>query len=162
MKWKPLSHVQVFATPWTYSPWNSPGQNTGVGSHSLLQGILPTHGWNSGLLHRMQILYQLSHQWSPRIREWVAHPFFSWCSQPRNRTEFSYIAGRFFIGWATSPLFCYKKMSHPEFSNFYLSWLGKNVYHNLLKILTFRFIVKTDSVPGRTIFHSEILYLLYI
>ena len=29
-----------------YSPWNSPGQNTGVGSLSLLQGILPTQGWN--------------------------------------------------------------------------------------------------------------------
>ena len=33
-----------------YSPWNSPGQNTGVGSHSLLQGIFPTQGSNSGLL----------------------------------------------------------------------------------------------------------------
>ena len=40
-KWKPLSHVQLFATPWT-CPWNSPGQNTGVGSLSLLQGIFPT------------------------------------------------------------------------------------------------------------------------
>ena len=26
-------------------PWNSPGKNTGVGSHSLLQGIFPTQGW---------------------------------------------------------------------------------------------------------------------
>ena len=31
VKWKSLSRVQLFATPWTiYSPWNSPGQNTGV------------------------------------------------------------------------------------------------------------------------------------
>ena len=29
-----------------YSPWNSPGQNTGVGSLSLLQGIFPTQGSN--------------------------------------------------------------------------------------------------------------------
>ena len=29
-----------------YSPWSSPGQNTGVGSHSLLQGILPIQGSN--------------------------------------------------------------------------------------------------------------------
>ena len=44
-----------------YSPWNSPGQNTGVGSLSLLQGIFPTQGSNPGLLHCGQILYQLSH-----------------------------------------------------------------------------------------------------
>ena len=48
-----------------YSPRNSPGQNTGVGSCSLLQGIFPTQGWlKPGLLHCRQILYQLSHQGS--------------------------------------------------------------------------------------------------
>ena len=45
-----------------YSPWNSPGQNTGVGSLSLLQGIFPAQGSNPSLLHCRQILYQLSHQ----------------------------------------------------------------------------------------------------
>ena len=44
-----------------YSPWNSPGQNTGVNSFSLLQGIFPTQGSNPGLPHCRQILYQLSH-----------------------------------------------------------------------------------------------------
>ena len=39
-----------------YSPWNSPGQNTGVGILSLLQGIFPTQGSNSGLLHCWQVL----------------------------------------------------------------------------------------------------------
>ena len=48
-----------------YSPWNSPGQNTGVGSLSLLQGIFSTQGSNPGLLHSRQILYQLSHKGSP-------------------------------------------------------------------------------------------------
>jgi len=48
-----------------YSPWNSTGQNTGVGSHSLLQGIFPTQGLNPGLLHCRQILYWLSHKGSP-------------------------------------------------------------------------------------------------
>ena len=43
-----------------YSPWNSPGQNTEVGSLSLLQGIFPTQGSNPGLLHCRRILYQLS------------------------------------------------------------------------------------------------------
>ena len=44
------------------SPWNSPGQNTGVGSLSLLQGIIPTQGSNTGLSHCSQILYQLSYK----------------------------------------------------------------------------------------------------
>ena len=48
-----------------YSPWNSPGQITGVGSHSLLCGIFPTQGANPGLPHCRQILYQLSYQGSP-------------------------------------------------------------------------------------------------
>ena len=60
-----------------YSPWSSPGQNTGVGSLSLLQGIFPTQGLNLGLLHYRRILYQLSHKGSPRILEWVAYPFSS-------------------------------------------------------------------------------------
>ena len=49
-----------------YSPRNSPGQNTGVGSLSLLQEIFPTQGSNSGLPCGQQILYQLSHKGSPR------------------------------------------------------------------------------------------------
>ena len=57
-----------------YSPWNSPGQITGVGRHSLLQGIFPTQGSNPGVPHCSQILYQLSCQGSPRILEWVASP----------------------------------------------------------------------------------------
>ena len=50
-----------------YSPWNSPGQNTGVGSLSLLQGIFPTQGSNPGLPHCSQILYQLSHKGSTQL-----------------------------------------------------------------------------------------------
>ena len=46
-------------------PWDSPGKNNGVGSHSLLQGIVPTQGSNSGLWHCRQIFYHLSHQGSP-------------------------------------------------------------------------------------------------
>ena len=46
-------------------PWDSPGKNTGVGCHSLLQGIFPAQGQNLGLLHCRQILYQLSHQGGP-------------------------------------------------------------------------------------------------
>ena len=85
-----------------YSPWNSLGQNTGVGSLSLLQAIFPTQGLNPDLLCCRQILYQLSHQGSPRILEWVAYPFTRGSSKPRNQTRVSCIAGRFFTNWAIS------------------------------------------------------------
>ena len=55
-----------------YSPWNSLGQNTLVGSHSLLQGIFPTQGSNPGLPHCRRILYQLSHQ--GRLGPWESLP----------------------------------------------------------------------------------------
>ena len=84
-----------------YSPWDSPGQNTGVGSLFLLQGIFPAQGSNPGLLHCRQILYQLSHKGSPRILEWVAYPFSSGSSQSSNWIGVSCIAGGFFTNWAT-------------------------------------------------------------
>ena len=83
-----------------YSPWNSPGQNPGVGSLSLLQGIFLTQGLNPGLLCCGWILYQLSYQGSPGILEWVAYPFSSVSSWPRNRTGVSCIASGFFTNWA--------------------------------------------------------------
>ena len=62
-------------TPWTITyqvtatrlpcSRNSPGKNTGVGCHFLLQGIFPTQGLNPGLLHCRWSLYHLSHQGSP-------------------------------------------------------------------------------------------------
>ena len=66
-KWKSLSPVWLFATP-----WNSPGQNTGVGRLSLLQGIFPNHGWNRGLPHCRRIFF------------------------------FFFFSGGFFTSWATS------------------------------------------------------------
>ena len=72
-----------------------------MSSLSLLQGIFPTQGLNPGLLHCRRILYQLSHQGSPRVLEWVAYPFSSGSSWPRNQTGDSCVAGRFFPSWAT-------------------------------------------------------------
>ena len=63
-----LSHVQLFATPWTVAtmllhPWDFPGKRTGV--DCLLQGIFLTQGSNPGLPHFRQMLYRLSHQGTP-------------------------------------------------------------------------------------------------
>ena len=52
-----------------YSPQNSLGQNIGVGSFSLLQGIFPMQELNPGLFHHFLIIYQLSHKGNPRIME---------------------------------------------------------------------------------------------
>ena len=80
---------------------DSPGKNTGVDCHALLQGIFPTQGSNPGLLNYRLILYILSHQGSPWILEQAAMPFSRGSSQPRNWTGVSGIAGRFFASWAT-------------------------------------------------------------
>ena len=66
--WKSLSHVWFFATPRTIC--SSPGQNTGVGSLSLLRGIFATQGLNRGLPNCRQFLYQLRHKGSPSIDCW--------------------------------------------------------------------------------------------
>ena len=47
--------------PGSSVPGDSPGNNTGVGCHALLQGIFPNEGLNSGLLHCRQVLYRLNH-----------------------------------------------------------------------------------------------------
>ena len=88
--------------PGPYSPWNSPDQNSGMGSLSFLQGILPTQGSNPSLLHCSWILHQLSHKGNPSILEQVAYPFSTGSSRPRNQTRVSGMAGRFFyqLSWA--------------------------------------------------------------
>ena len=101
--WESESHSVRSDCLWLhelYSPWNSPGQNTGLGSLSLLQGIFPAQESNPGLLHCRRILYQLSHQGRLRIKKWVAYPFSSGSSGPRNQTGVSRIAGGFFTNWA--------------------------------------------------------------
>ena len=97
-----LCNSMDYSPPGSFAHGDSPGKNTGVGCHALLQGIFPTQGSNPGLLHcRRQILYHLSHQRSPRILEWVAYPFFKGPTQTRNQTRVSCTADRFFSRWAT-------------------------------------------------------------
>ena len=76
-----LSCTVMSESLWPHGLWNSPGQNTRVGSLSLLQRIFPTQGSNPGLPHCRRILSQLSHKGSPRILKWVAYPFSSRSSQ---------------------------------------------------------------------------------
>ena len=102
-----------------YSPWNSRGQNNGLGSFFLLQGIFPTHGSNPGLSHCRRTLNQLSHKGNPRILEWVAYRSSSRSSWPRNQTGIFCIAGEFFTltlkaNWISSS--CLKTSPIPKSS----------------------------------------------
>ena len=80
-----------------YSPWNSPGQNTGVGSLSLLQGIFPTQGSNLGLWHCRRVLYQLSHKETQKY--WSGHYpkvlLFQILNQGLGNLAITYSLGRF-------------------------------------------------------------------
>ena len=102
-------------------PGSSLGKNTGVGCHSLPQGIIRTQGSNLHFLYWQVDSLPLSHQGKvkvkvtqscpnlcnpmdcivhgilqARILEWVAFPFSRGSSQPRDRTQVSHSAGRFF------------------------------------------------------------------
>ena len=70
-------------------PWNLPGKNTEVGSHSLLQGIFPSQGSNLGLPHCRQILYCLNHRKVPRIWEQAAISSSKGSSRPRDQARVS-------------------------------------------------------------------------
>ena len=102
MKVKIAQSCQTLRSHGLYSPWNSPGQNSGVGSQSLLQEVFPTQGSNPGLLHCRQILYRLSYQRSPRILEWIAYPFSRGHFQPRNGTKIFCIVGRLSRTWLSN------------------------------------------------------------
>ena len=100
-QWCPtLCNSMNYGLPGSSVHGDSWGKNTGVGCHAPLQGIFPTQLLNPGLLHCRWIIYCLSHQGSPRILEWVAYPFSSGTSQPRDQSRVFRIAGGFFTSWA--------------------------------------------------------------
>ena len=128
-----LSRVILFVTPWT-SAHQVPlslgilqAKNTGIGCHTLLQGIFSTQGLNLGFPHCRWILYHLSHQGSPRILEWVAYTFSRGSSQPRNRTGVSCIAEGFFTSWATrkAPKYTYIDIKYRESNTSMLATIEK-------------------------------------
>ena len=116
-KWKSLSRVQLFVTPWTVAR-----QAHGILQERILEWVaIPFSRGSSKLrdwtqVSRRQILYQLSHKGSPRILEWVAYPFSRGSSRPRNQTGVSGIAGRFFTSWATREVWKFPLSSnfHPQ------------------------------------------------
>ena len=83
-----------------YSPWNSPGKNTGVDNHSLLQGNFPTQGLNPNLPHCRWILSQLSHQVKPKDTGVGCQSLLQEICPNQELNWVSCIAGGFFTSWA--------------------------------------------------------------
>ena len=79
VKWSEVKVAHWSPTLWAHGlqparflyPWDSPGKNTRVGSHSFLQGIFPAQRSNPGLPHCRQSLYRLNHWGCPRTLKWV-------------------------------------------------------------------------------------------
>ena len=66
----------AYSTPsGSFCPWNSQGRNTGMGSHSLLQGIIRTQGLNSDLLHCRWIFYHMSHKGNSALSKKHFHKY---------------------------------------------------------------------------------------
>ena len=75
MKVKVTQSCPTLCDPWTLESMEFSGENTGAGSLSLLQGILPTQGSNPGLRHCRRILYQMSHRDAQEY--WSGQPILS-------------------------------------------------------------------------------------
>jgi len=154
VKWKLLSCVPLYATP-----WNSLARILDWGSLSLLQGIFPTQGSNPGLLHCRWIVYQLSHKGSPRILEWVAYPFSSGSSWPmptsKSRIIEFHIFTCNFLGLVvrtityTDSYSCHHKLSTEGF-------------HNLKEILLCSLFLVTPSLPILTLAIMILFLFLFI
>ena len=150
----------ILVTPWTLArrllcPWKSPGKNTGVSSHSLLQGIFPTQGWNLGLLHCRQILYCLSYQRSPCPRLFQFVFLFNYL--------FFYIYTYFFLFfifyWSVVDLQCFRYtarwFSYTNTHILLLKLFSIIGYYKLLTIVPYA-IQKTFVVCYVSIFKLEI------
>ena len=101
-KWKSLSCVRPFATPWSIQPMEFSRSEYWSGQPFPSPGDLPNPEIDprSPTLQAVSLPAEL--QGKPKNREWVAYPFSSGASRLRNRTGVSWIAGRFFTSWAVS------------------------------------------------------------
>ena len=140
----------------------SPGQNTGVGSLSLLQGIIPTQGSNPTL---QEDSLPAEPQGKPKKVEWVAYSFSSRSFQPRNQTRVSCITGRFFYQLSYQDGLLYHKSTDSVLSDhgnpkarflsvsflisklWLLIWFSKNIVQVKEKIVCLSCFIKLLGLP---------------
>ena len=125
-----LCRYGLFLTRFLW-PWDSPGKNTGVDCHSLLQGIFLTQGLNPGLPHSWLIIYHLSHQGSSLHMEL---PKFFKSSLPKGllRAKFSSVIQSVSCVWLCNPT--YYSMpdfpvhhQHPELAQTHALWVSDTI-----------------------------------
>ena len=126
-----LSHVQLFATPWTVRPLGSsdfPGKTTGVGYHFLLQGIFLTQGSNSHLLHRQGGSLPLSHL---KVKVLVAQSCLTFCDPrdcgPPGPSVHGILQARI-LEWVAIP---YSSWSSPSRDWTWVSCSGRQILYHL-------------------------------
>ena len=94
------NHSVTSNSLWLHGLWNSPGKNTGVGSHFLLQRIFPTQG-----LTQVSCIaaypFPAKPEEKPKNTGVGSISLLQYNFQPRNQTRVSCIAGRFFTSWAS-------------------------------------------------------------
>ena len=88
-----------------YSPWNSPGQNTGVVAFPFSRGS-SHHRDRTWVSCIAGFFVSWATVRNPRVLEWVAYPFSSRSFWPRNWTGVSCVAGGFFTNWAIREALC--------------------------------------------------------
>ena len=117
-----------------------------VHSLSFLHGIFPTQWSNPGLPHCGRILYQLSYRGSPRMLEWVAYPFSSGSSWPRNQTGISCITSGFFINRAEAQKHCQVSKTVGDITSiqFHCAIRSKEQLSPLEKIISVCYVWKVD------------------
>ena len=82
-------------------PMDSPGKNTGVDYHFLLQGIFPTQGSNPGLPHCRQMLYSLSHQGSLSVFKFCGcNHHLQWFWSPQNKVSHCFHCFLIYLSWS--------------------------------------------------------------
>ena len=122
-KWKPLSRVWLFATPWTIQSMGfSRPEHWSWVAIPFSRGSSQPRDWTL----QADSFYQLSQKGSPRILKWVAYPFSSRSSRPRNWSRVSCISGRVFTSWATREAHTetqsYKKSQKWLSTHYYMCW----------------------------------------
>ena len=113
--------------------------------HGILQA---PQGLNPSFPHCRRVLYHLSHQGSPRIPTWVTYPFSNGCSQPRNQTGVSCIAGRFFTSWATRKPYLLWMYSNWDSVELMSTYINKAQKWNLVCIVIWFEVKVTKISPG--------------
>ena len=132
MRWRSLSHVWLFSTPWTIQSIEFPRTEYWSGYPFPSPADLPNPGTEPRSPALQADSLSAEPQESPRILEWVAYPFPSGSSRPRNWTRVSALQARFFTNWAIREAFTWCNKRFPLIFNLPKAtpaWIPNWIFH---------------------------------